>query len=113
LNLFLLPIWLLRGRAAFKGIVASKSDFSADSSPYREDLLDYLYNEKKKGRRLILATASNKSMANKVARHLGIFDVVIATENEANLKGNNKLKAIRDVVDVHRNHGTIPVRGQD
>jgi 4-hydroxybenzoate polyprenyltransferase len=94
-NLFLFFFWLLKGRVAFKGLVAANCDFSAERLPYREPLLAYLRSEKEKGRRIILATASHKNVAAEVSRHLGIFDDVIATDNVSNLKGKNKLKAIQ------------------
>lgn len=94
-NLFLLTFWLLKGRTAFKGFVASNSGFSAERLPYNAPLLAYLRREKEKGRLIILATASHKSVAKDVSRHLGIFDDVIATDNVANLKGKKKLGAIQ------------------
>lgn len=97
-NLALLLFRLFQGRAAFKQFVASRSSFSAETLPIREPLLTYLRTEKAKGRRLILATASHKSVADQVAGHLGIFDAVIGTEGNTNLKGGNKLGAIRQTV---------------
>ncbi len=89
------PFRILKGRAAFKEFVASKSSFSAEHLPYRAALLDYLHCEKEKGRRVILATASHRDIADQVAKHLGIFDVVLASDGEKNLKGAAKLDAIR------------------
>jgi 4-hydroxybenzoate polyprenyltransferase len=97
-NLFVLFFWWLKGRVAFKEFVAANSNFSAESLPLNEPLLAYLRKEKATGRRLILATASHKTIADKVSRHLGIFDDVIATDGGLNLKGINKFKAIRQVV---------------
>ena len=58
-----IPFWILKGRAAFKALVASKSSLSAEHLPYRMALLDYLRSEKEKGRRLILATAAHRDIA--------------------------------------------------
>lgn len=93
-----LVLQLLMGKAAFKRYVAANSALSPETLPYREELLDYLRRQKRQGRRLILATASHKTVADSVARHLGIFDDVLATDT-TNLKGKNKLKAIRQVTD--------------
>ncbi len=97
-TLFQLPLWLLRGRAAFKLIVAAKGRIAVDRLPYRKPLLDYLREEREKGRVIILATASHKSVASRVSRHLGVFDDVIATEGLRNLKGTAKLQAIKERV---------------
>lgn len=96
-NLARLALLLPKGKAAFKSFVAANSTFSPETLPYREPLLDYLRREKKAGRRLILATASHETIAEGVAAHLGIFDDVIAT-GSTNLKGKNKLDAIRKVI---------------
>src|SRR5690606_10584116 len=53
---------------------------------------------KKSGRRLVLATAANERIAYAVARHLGLFDHVISSDESANLKGTAKLQAIRKIV---------------
>jgi 4-hydroxybenzoate polyprenyltransferase/phosphoserine phosphatase len=97
-NLALLVFRLFRGRAAFKQYVASRSSFSAKTLPIREPLLTYLRAEKTKGRQLVLATASHESVAKQVASHVGIFDHAIGTQGKTNLKGENKLRAIRRTV---------------
>jgi 4-hydroxybenzoate polyprenyltransferase len=96
-KLLRLALLLPKGRAVFKSFVAANSTFSPDALPYREPLIHYLRNERNGGRRLILATASHKTIAEGVSAHLGIFDDVIAT-NSTNLKGKNKLEAIRQFI---------------
>lgn len=95
LSLLRLPFWLLKGRAAFKDAIASHSSFSVDSLPYRESLLIFLRTERERGRSLALATAAHRDIANAVSEHLGIFDVVLASDRGRNLKGKNKLDAIQ------------------
>ena len=97
-NLLRLPFWLLKGRAAFKDAVCSRTTFSAARLPYREAFLAYLQNEKSKGRRIILATAAHQSIAQRVYDHLGLFDDVLASDTGRNLKGNAKLEAIQHKV---------------
>ncbi|TDV17127.1 4-hydroxybenzoate polyprenyltransferase [Paraburkholderia caballeronis] len=100
-DLLRLPFWLAAGRAAFKARIAERADFQADSIPYRETLLCYLEAEKKQGRTIILATAAHHSIAERVSAHLGVFDAVIATEQNINLKGAAKLASIRACVGEH------------
>jgi len=95
LNLLRVPAWLLKGRAGFKESVAARAGVSAEHLPYREPLLAWLRDEKSKGRRIVLATAAHRSIAQAVSRHLGLFDEVLATEAGRNLKGEAKLEAIR------------------
>jgi 4-hydroxybenzoate polyprenyltransferase len=96
LSLFTLPWLLLRGRAAFKDAVARQAGVSADLLPYREALISYLRDEKTTGRRIILATAAHQSIAESVSTHLGLFDDIIATDLNRNLKGTAKLQAIQE-----------------
>lgn len=98
LNLLRLPFWLLKGRAAFKEAVCSRTTFSAARMPYREAFLAYLRNEKSKGRQIILATAAHKSIAQCVSDHLALFDDVLASDAGRNLKGQTKLEAIQEKV---------------
>jgi len=95
LALFKMPFWLLRGRATMKSQIAQRVRIAPAELPYRDDLLDWLRRERANGRELVLATAAHRSIADGVARHLGLFDRVLATDDAHNLKGSNKLAAIR------------------
>lgn len=86
---------LLGGRAAFKQQVTRRSEFRADNLPYNSELLAYLDEAKQSGRRIGLFTAADQSIADKVALHLGIFDVVCGSNGQTNLRGTEKTKAIR------------------
>ncbi len=97
-NLLRLPIWLLSGKSRFKNSIAQHTEFSAEYLPYNELLLAYLRDEKAKGRRIVLATAAHRSIAESVSMHLGLFDLVLATDANLNLKGQAKLQAIEDAV---------------
>jgi 4-hydroxybenzoate polyprenyltransferase len=53
-------------------------------------VLAFLREERKRGRRIVLATASWEALAQRVADHLGLFDEVLATTRAGNLKGPAK-----------------------
>jgi 4-hydroxybenzoate polyprenyltransferase len=113
-NLIRLPMWLLGGRAGFKRAIASRTDPLAASLPYRQSLLDYLIVEKRRGRRIVLATAAHRSIADNVATHLQLFDDVLATGDNDNLKGSAKLAQIRehigeDFVYAGDSHADLPI----
>lgn len=97
-KLLRLPAWLLSGKSKFKNAIAQHTEFSAEHLPYNESLLAYLRDQKAKGRQLVLATAAHRSIAEAVSRHLGLFDLVLATDANLNLKGKAKLQAIEDAV---------------
>lgn len=84
------PFWLFGGRAAFKRSVAQRVAFDATSMPYREDLVAALHETKRHGRKLVLVTAADRDVADRVAAHLGIFDEVFCSEGGENLKAEQK-----------------------
>ncbi len=86
----------LRGRAAFKRAVAEHAGLDPKLLPYNEGLLAYLRSQKARGRHLVLATAADIGMAQRIADHLGIFDTVIASDGAHNLKGDAKAHALTD-----------------
>ena len=90
----LLPIWLIGGKPHLKQQVALHADIDAAGLPYDEPFLEFLKAEHARGRILVLATASHRRYAEQVARHLGIFAAVLATEGATNLSGAMKLRAI-------------------
>src|SRR5260370_36863689 len=86
---------LRHGRARFKQKVAEISGFDPALLPYNEELPAYLREERKSGRAWILATATDRRIADAVAAHLDLFDAVLASDGVVNLKGRAKLAAIR------------------
>lgn len=95
LLLLMLPFWLLKGRAVLKSRIAARVKLPVASLPLRQELVDYLVAEKARGRTLVLATAAHHSIADAVAARLGIFDAVLATSDDTNLKGRTKLAALQ------------------
>lgn len=85
---------LFSGKAAFKRAVAEQAGLLAEALPYRHDFLEWLRAQRVSGRRLILATGADRTIASAVADHLGIFDEVLASDGRVNLTGMNKLQAI-------------------
>lgn len=90
LYLLALPFWLLRGRAYMKKQIATRTELNAADLPYHEPFLEYLKAEHRQGRRLILATAADLRLAQNVARHIGLFSEVIASDGATNMRGKNK-----------------------
>ncbi|CAE6754528.1 UbiA family prenyltransferase [Nitrospira defluvii] len=88
----LLPWWLFKGKAYLKHEIARKVTLDASTLPYDQELIEFLANERREGRELILATASHVSYAQAVATHLGLFDErVFGSDRSVNLKGVRKV----------------------
>lgn len=90
---FLMVCWAFKGGLYFKHQVASRVDPVLDRLPINPLVLERLNQLKSAGHELVLASASVHRDVVKVAQRVGIFDRVIATEDE-NLKGKRKLAAI-------------------
>ncbi|PCJ44168.1 MAG: hypothetical protein COA99_07280 [Moraxellaceae bacterium] len=87
--------WLFSGGKAFmKHEIARRVEFYVDLLPYNQILISYIKQQKALGRKIVLATASDKSIADKVAQHLDLFDAVYASENGINLSGPRKRAAL-------------------
>ncbi len=69
--------------------------------PYRPEVVELLQKLKGDGCRLVLATASHLRIAEQVAADLGVFDMVLATDEKLNLKGRNKLRGIEAYCQQH------------
>jgi 4-hydroxybenzoate polyprenyltransferase/phosphoserine phosphatase len=90
LYLFLVPFWLLRGKAVLKDEIASRVTLNPAALPYNQEFLKWLQAERAQGKSLWLCTAANRNLADSVAAHLGIFDGVLASDRTVNLAGSAK-----------------------
>lgn len=86
--------WLMSGRTVLKARLAESVELDVASLPFNEPLLAWLREEKRLGRRLVLATASHARLAHQVAAHLGLFDEVLASDAQTNLKAAAKRQAL-------------------
>lgn len=89
-----LPAWLASGRAVLKRRIAERVSLDPATLPYRPDVLERIEKARAAGRRVVLATASDRAVAQSVAAHLGVFDAVLASDGDDNLKGASKADAI-------------------
>lgn len=90
LLLFLLPVWWMRGKAHAKRRVAESVRLTVDLLPVNAAFLEFLRAEHRAGRRLVLATASDRLIADRIAARFGMFADVIASDGTVNLKGERK-----------------------
>ena len=94
LYVFFIPFWLLKGKSFIKQMVVDRVDIRVENLPYNDDVIEFIKEEKHKGRKIYLATASHEIPAKKMADYLGIFDGVFATVKEHNLLSMNKTKRL-------------------
>lgn len=90
LYIFLVPFWAAAGPARLKQAIAQRVDIDPASLPYRAPLLDRIRAEHAEGRKIVLATGTPRKFADAIARHLGVFDRVLATDGVDNLTSGKK-----------------------
>lgn len=97
LSLFKTFSWLAKGKAALKEGLAYATDIDVSVLPYDPKVIALIETERRSGRRVVLATASHHSLAERIAEHLQLFDQVMATDGELNLSAHRK----RDLLIKH------------
>lgn len=94
LYIFLLPFWLLRGKAYMKHQIARRVKIDVSRLPFNKEFLSFLYEQHESDRTLVLATATDYIIAKKIADYLGLFNIVIGSDCKTNLKGKNKAQIL-------------------
>jgi 4-hydroxybenzoate polyprenyltransferase len=84
--LLLLPFWLFKGIAHLKQKVAEHSELDVTTLPYNQPLIDWLKEEKQRGKKIVLSTAANEKIAKAVVRNFDLFDDFIASDSKLTLK---------------------------
>jgi len=82
--------------AAFKEQVARRVSPDVCELPWRTEFVEELRRQRTEGRSLVLATGANRRIANAVAAHWKIFDLVLASDGEVNLAGEAKRRVLVD-----------------
>lgn len=86
--ILLFPLWLIRGKAAFKAAIASRVSLAPATLPYRDGFVTWV-REQAQSRPVYLTTAAHHTIAEPIARHIGCFAGVIATSS-VNMSAGNK-----------------------
>jgi 4-hydroxybenzoate polyprenyltransferase/phosphoserine phosphatase len=94
LSLARLPGWLAQGKAAMKHRISEIVEVEVSHLPYRREVLDLIEEARAEGRPVVLATASSTQIAEAVARHLGLFDMVLASDAVTNLSAEAKAERL-------------------
>lgn len=92
----LFPIWLLQGKAILKREIAQRTSIPPTALPYDSRILELLKQAGRQGRYRVLCTASDRSLVEPIAAHLGCFEEVVASDGRTNLSGRVKAQALVD-----------------
>ena len=86
-----IPVWLLGGRPNLKRQLSGRVLPDFPSLPFNQPVLEYLREQRRAGRTLILITGADAPIAEGVSEHLtGLFDEAIGSDGKINLTGKNK-----------------------
>lgn len=94
--IFLLPLWIVRGKAYLKERIAREVEIDTTVLPYCTTLLTDLRHARANGQLLVLATASHEKYAKGISDHLGLFHDVMATSGSLNLAGSGKAERLTE-----------------
>ena len=86
---------LLGGRASVKAFIASRFVPAPQELRWRAEVVAFVRAQHAEGREIILVTAAHRRIAEMVAAHLPVFARVLATDGALNLKGQEKVRALR------------------
>ncbi|MCA8503919.1 UbiA family prenyltransferase [Burkholderia multivorans] len=89
---FLAPLaWLAQGgKRRLKSQLAAETELDVSVLPFDPQIVEWLKKERENGRMIVLATASHEKYARAIARHLELFDEVLATDEQINLSAHQK-----------------------
>ena len=93
-NLFRVFLWLLKGRPVLKRRLGEAAEVDIEGLPLNQDVIALANAAHAEGRRVIIATAADESVAKKVAARLDIPVDVRASDGINNLKGKKKAAAL-------------------
>jgi len=95
--LFLLPLWLLRGKSHLKDQLARRAQLDTSVLPYNAAVVELTRAARSEGRPTILVTGSHEHLAKRIAEELPLFDRVLATQAGSNLIGANKARRLDEL----------------
>lgn len=93
-----LPGWLAAGRAALKRHLAEAIDLEVEHLPINDEFAAWTADEKARtGRTILIATASDRHLALRVAARFGFVDGVVGSDGIINMKGSVKARTIAEI----------------
>lgn len=91
LNILAAIWWFIKGgRPTLKRKLSENINLSYSSLPYNDHVVDFLKEERAKGREIVLASASDAILLEGIANNLKCFDRILGSDGKNNLKGENK-----------------------
>jgi phosphoserine phosphatase len=94
---WMLPLWLVRGRAYFKQKLAGQGTLRVEALPVNAEFFRFLEEQHAAGRTLVLVSAADEKTVRHVAAHFKIFATAIGSDGRTNLRSAAKLQRLTDL----------------
>jgi phosphoglycolate phosphatase-like HAD superfamily hydrolase len=95
LDIFRLLGWLRQGKAGFKSRLAGAlTQEHVETLPVVTEIIAFAEEEAKAGRSIVLATAANRRIAEKIALRFPFISEIFASDEQTNLSGEAKAEAL-------------------
>ncbi len=92
------PFWTLSGRAVVKEKLATVvTEEDVEAFPINAELLAFSQREAERGREIVLASAADRSVAEKVAKRFPFITRVVSSDGRNNLRGAAKAEALAEL----------------
>ena len=89
-QIFLLIIWLLKGRSYLKHRLEESVSLDVDSLPYNQDVINFLKEKSQVGHPIYLVSATHENIIQMITRKFEFFSGGWGTSKELNLKGKKQ-----------------------
>jgi len=99
--IFILPYWILKGKAYLKSMIANRVTIDVETIPYNQEVVKFIRDEKNNGRDVVLVTATNILYAEQISKYLDLFSSVLASNEVVNLKSVNKRDRLESLYGKH------------
>ena len=86
--------WLRRGKAHAKHRLWDAAPIDVSGLSYHQELLTWIREERARGRTIVLASATDERALVAINDHLGLFDVLLGTDPDTNLRSQAKADAL-------------------
>jgi len=95
-GIFLVFLWLLKGRPFLKKRLGESATLEADVLPMNADVVELARAAHAEGRPIIIATAADESVAQQIAARMDMPVEIRASDGVKNLKGKKKAEALAE-----------------
>ncbi len=93
--LLMIPIWFIKGKLYLKEQLFNRVQIDIDTMPLNDEIVNFLINEKKSGRTILLVTASLQYYADKYKEKFNFLDEAIGSKDGINLSAKYKAEYLK------------------